>query len=444
MAKVVIIGGGSYKWSPGLVRDMAVNPALKGTELWLVDINEKALSDLYNCAKAIIDRVDCNFKLYSTTDRRQALKDADFVIITISTGGLEAMRYDLEIPYKYGIYQTVGDTVGPGGLARALRSVPVFLEFADDFRRLCPRAWILNLTNPMTVLTQLLVEEGCRVIGLCHELYAIWGLIKDHFSCNWSDIELSVAGVNHFAFILSARYKGYDCFDLFRQWAEEVGDQMLSADVELTHKETHSSRHLFKLDYFRKTGRMLYPGDRHTSEFFHNVLTEETKYGEIYGIQITRIEDRYKWLEDAKEKVYSWISDPLSIDLRPSREPIAGIIASMITGETMIDVVNLPNTGQIENMPRGVVVETMGRFSTDSVEPLPVGNLPVDIASMLNYHSLRFNLVIEAARKGSRKLALEALILDPLVREYKDAERLLDELLMAHREYLPQFREFVS
>ncbi len=439
MAKIVIIGGGSYNWTPSLTRDMFVRPELAGSELWLVDINPSALSELEKYCKTLLEYTKADFTLHTTTDRKDALTNADFVIITISTGGLNAMRHDLEIPYKYDIYQPVGDTVGPGGISRALRNIPVFIDLAKDFQKYCPNAWILNITNPMTVLTQVLAEQGCKVIGLCHELYALWGLLKEHFNCDWEDINLSVAGLNHFAFILSAYYKDIDCFDVFKEWANDPKQKPLPADVDLTHKETHGG-HIFKFEFFRRTGRMMYPGDRHTSEFFHNVLTKHTNYGAKYGIKLTKIEDRFNSLEKSKQRVKEWIENPETIELKPSREAVSSIISAMITSTPLIEVVNLPNVGQIENLPRGVVVETMATISSGNLTPHTAGPLPDDILTLIHHHAVRFNMIIESARKGDKKLALEALASDPMVNNWDTAEKLLDELLLANKQYLPQFQ----
>ncbi len=438
MAKIVMIGGGSYNWTPHLVRDMVVKPELAGSELWLVDINKKALSELEKYCRVLVRHAKSDFKIFTTTNRIQALPNADFIVITISTGGLEAMRADIEIPYKYGIYQPVGDTVGPGGISRALRNIPVFLDLAAEIKKYCSNAWILNITNPMTVLTQILCQQGCKTIGLCHELYALWGLLVEHYKCQWDEIGLQVAGLNHFGFILSAKYKNKNCFTVFEKMARDPKNKMLKANVKLTHSETHVY-HVFKNEYFRRTGRMLYPGDRHTSEFFSNVLTKDTGYGKAFGIRLTTIRDRYKWIANARKNVLKMIDHPDKIDMKPSREAMSSLIVSLTTGKPLVEVVNLPNIGQIDNLPRGVVVETMGTIGTDNVTPHTVGALPDDMAVLLNHHAIRFNMVIDAAVNGDRRLAQEAMASDPLVREWNTAGKMLDQLLKANKKYLPQF-----
>jgi alpha-galactosidase/6-phospho-beta-glucosidase family protein len=438
VARIVMIGGGSYNWTAHLVRDMVVKPELAGSELWLVDINRTALRDLERYCRVLFRHAGSDWTLHATTNRDEALPKADFVVITISTGGLETMRADLEIPYRYGIYQPVGDTVGPGGISRALRNIPVFMGFAASIRKYCPKAWVLNITNPMTVLTQVLCQQGCKTVGLCHELYALWGLLRDQFKCPWEEVSLRVAGLNHFGFILSAAHRDRDGFSVFQKLAGDRKTRMVKAKVNLTHADTHGF-HVFKFEYFRRTGRMLYPGDRHTSEFFSNVLTPDSGYGKAYHIKLTTIKDRYGWLNDAKKHVKGLTADPSRISLEPSREALSSLIVSLQTGKPLVEVVNLPNTGQIENLARGVVVETMGTITADGISPHAVGSLPDDLATVLNHHATRFNVIIEAALKGDRRPALEAMASDPLVRDWHKAGELLDKLLKANRKYLPQF-----
>lgn len=437
--KIVIIGGGSYTWTHRLVVDLLLQPGLEdGGELWLVDIDPQALSDMAGYCRALFRHVNAPFTLHATTKLAEALPGADFVIITVTTGGLEAMRADLEIPVKYGIVQPVGDTVGPGGIARALRNVPVFEEFAQKIMRYCPQAWVLNITNPMTVLTQVLGQGGCKAVGLCHELYILWGQMREQLGCDWHDIDLTVAGLNHFSFFLKATHRGQDCFDLFHTWANDPKYRMLQPDVPVSHQETHG-KHLFKFEYFRQTGRMLYPGDRHTSEFFHNVIAGGNGHLTSYNIALTPVATRYQWLDSYKEKVQNWTRHPETIELKASREAVAGLIQTLAHGGRLREVVNLPNAGQIENLPRGVVVETMGTITGDQIAPDIVGRLPDDLAALMYPHCCRFNLTIEAALKGDRQLAAEALRSDPLVRDWRSTDALLNEMLEANRKYLPRF-----
>jgi len=312
------------------------------------------------------------------------------------------------------------------------------VDFAKSIKKYCPKAWVFNLTNPMTVLTQVLCEQGCKAVGLCHELYGLWGWLRERYHCGWEDICLDVAGLNHFGFILSARYKDRDCFEHFKKLAADPLNHMLKPNVNLTHAETHGV-FVFMCEYFRRTGFQLYPGDRHTSEFFSNVLTKETGYGKVYNIKLTTIKDRYRWLSKARKHTWDLTMHPETIGLEPSREAMSSLIVSLLTGKPIVEVVNLPNVGQIENLPRGVVVETMATVTTNKISPHAVGALPDEMAVLLTPHAIRFNMTIRAGLTGDRQLALQALGSDPLVRDWSTAGELLDKMIKANKKFLPQF-----
>src|ERR1043166_6181659 len=175
-ARICFIGGGSYNWMPKLLGDLALTPDLEGTVV-LHDIHPQALQDIEQYGRKAFARAGSNFAIETTPELEQGLDGADFVVVTITTGGLDTMALDLSIPEKYGIYQSVGDTVGPGGLARALRNVPVMVGIAEAMQRNCPNAWMLNLTNPLTVLTRVvnMTAPKIKAMGLCHELFGVRG-----------------------------------------------------------------------------------------------------------------------------------------------------------------------------------------------------------------------------------------------------------------------------
>src|SRR5258706_2039645 len=195
--RICIVGGGSYNWSPIVLGDIAAMKDLSGT-IVLHDIAPAPLEDIQRLGRKIMSAAEADFAVETTTDLADALRGAEFVIVTITTGGLEAMRQDLDIPRKYGIYQAVGDTVGPGGLSRALRNIPAMVEIARTIERVCPNAWLLNLTNPMTTLTRAVAKTtGLKVIGLCHELFGVRATMKEMFAASNDDMQMRVAGVNH-------------------------------------------------------------------------------------------------------------------------------------------------------------------------------------------------------------------------------------------------------
>lgn len=217
--RICFVGGGSYNWTPKLVTDLALTRDLSGT-IVLHDVNPAAMEELGRYTRKVVDAAGADFAVETSPDLAAALTGAEFVIVTITTGGLEAMRKDLDIPLKYGIYQSVGDTVGPGGLSRALRNVPVLLEIARTMERVCPDAWMLNLTNPMTVLTRAVTKTtGVKTVGLCHELHGVRGKMQRMFGADKEDFEVRVAGINHLIWLLDLKIKGQDGFAMVREYA---------------------------------------------------------------------------------------------------------------------------------------------------------------------------------------------------------------------------------
>src|SRR3954447_13969016 len=201
--RICFVGGGSYQWTPKLLTDIALTKDLSGT-IVLHDIAPEPMEVMQQLGRKIMAAAGADFTIETNGNLEEALKDAEFVIVTITTGGLEAMRKDLDIPLRYGIYQSVGDTVGPGGWSRALRNVPVMVGIAQAMEKVCPNAWMLNLTNPLTVLTRVVtMTTGIKAMGLCHELFGVRGALIRMFGGSVEDFEMRVAGVNHLIWILN-------------------------------------------------------------------------------------------------------------------------------------------------------------------------------------------------------------------------------------------------
>ena len=198
MPVLAIIGGGSYQWVPKLVLDVANTPSLHGSRIVLHDIDPAPLPRMAQWVEHVAGSRQIPLTVHTTTERREALAGADFVVATISTGGFASMRHDLAIPRRFGIAQSVGDTVGPGGIVRALRNIPVFLDIAHDMESLCPDAWLLNITNPMTTICRAVTRESAiRTVGLCHEVTIVRLFLALLLDVEFRDVDLEVCGVNH-------------------------------------------------------------------------------------------------------------------------------------------------------------------------------------------------------------------------------------------------------
>ncbi|MDP7636345.1 MAG: hypothetical protein QF577_02225 [Phycisphaerae bacterium] len=440
--KIVIVGGGSNSWTPNIVRDMLLTDSLSNAEYVLFDINKQA-SDL---TKAFLDklagRLGLTPRIVSTDNRTRALKDADYIIITISTGGLKAMAHDLAIPDEYGIYHPVGDTCGPGGWARFIRNFDVFVSLARDMNRCAPGAIVLNYSNPMTTLTDVLARlfKG-PVVGLCHGLFGNLDFIKRLYNLKSEDeIAAKYAGLNHFFWITEARAGGIDVIaDLTRRLRRQELGGLLKGKYADAMGWT-SGRKL-ATELFRQTGVMPYVGDRHTSEFFSCYITSR-KNMKKYGIERTNMSQRRKAYTDRTKRLQKMIKGRIDQEyFDRSRETAADIIAAHWQGKVFIDVGNVPNVGQISSLPHGVVVETAVRVDRNGFTPLTFGPLPEPVQSMVAPWAAVFTMWVDACFKKDKELALQALRLDPICSHMtgRQVNEMGRRLLTVHKRYITVF-----
>lgn len=446
--KITIIGGGSYCWTPTLFRDIVCTPGLEGSEVVLQDINPKHLGDLHRCCQAILRQFGRakQFKLSATTDLTKALRGTDYVILTITTGGYDAMENDLKIPYRYGLYQPVGDTVGPGGISRALRNIPPVVSIAKQMERHCPNAWLLNITNPMSVLTRCVGREtGIRCIGLCHELYGTLNKLQKLLGCqDWrKDFDCVSVGVNHLPWIISLRYHGRDAFPVLRR-ALKTG--MRPADgkgprTPIAPKLLASNQVKFAL--FDAFNALPAAEDRHLVEFFPYFCTARMRKGAAMGVQLTTIEERRNsYTPSWKKRVAGITSGKVPIEAEISQESTTKVIAALAGLGDWKDVINIPNAGQVPGLARDVVVETMGLITRDHAYGLPVGVVPPAVFTHIERHATNQELTVEAAVTGDAGLVHQAMLNDPLcaaIGDYRLIEKMMNELLTANRRWLPQF-----
>ncbi len=443
--RIAIIGGGSYNWAPTIINDILLTPGLRGSHIVLEDISPEPLKTIWALGEEMIAAKKSDCTLTSTTDEAEALEGADFVVVTISTGGFASMEKDLEIPLKYGVTQTVGDSVGPGGMARALRSIPVMVGIARRMEKLCPDAWYVNITNPMSAIC-LALNQAAKVknIGLCHELRAVLYVLRDMFKLP-KDVptELKVAGVNHFIWLLSLSFEGRDGFEMLREWMKNPTEfHVDDEDAKLMFAPSLIDAARLKLELFEQYGCLPAAGDRHIAEFFDGYLKDVKQAEDRYGVKPTTIQERRdSWFAAVKAYAEGMLEGTFPLPAGKSNEAISDVIASLAgEGSTLVDVVNLPNEGQVANLPAGAVVETLAQFSADEVSPLEPIELPEEICKLVNPHAENQFLVVKAALEGDRSSAREFLTRDPLTRNCADIDKMLDELLAAHAECLPRFK----
>lgn len=438
--KIAFIGGGSYQWGPKIILDVALNENLRGARLVLHDINSEALDDLFRWGDRVADLAGSDLKIERTERLDEALEGADFVVLSISTGGLDAMAHDLEIPARYGITQTVGDTVGPGGLFRSLRNIPVVVDIARAMEERCPNAVMLNLTNPMTTLTRAVSRTtSVRCIGLCHEIFSTLGMLSNMFDVPEEALSVRVAGVNHFIWITDVSVHGRD-----------VTEEAFRRVTESEAREIALSRAGDDPDPFINTwgirtelcgvyGCLPAAGDRHVCEFLPGYIQDERER-ERLDLRVTTIDVRRERLSEDRNRVRRMVSGEEPIKMGRSREEISDVMAAIWTGKDSVNIVNLPNEGQVRELPLGAVVETYGAINGLGASGIAFGELPRPVAAMVHPHVLDQEAVVQAGLSGDRELAFRAFANDPLVGHHPDARKMFEEMFEAQSEYLPQFR----
>ncbi|NOZ27921.1 MAG: hypothetical protein GXP39_07705 [Chloroflexi bacterium] len=440
--KFAFIGGGSLQWAPKLLTDIALTPGLEGSRVDLYDINAELAEMMQQLGRRIAEEAGTGMQVRVAGERKSALEGADFVIFCIAQGGLEAMRHDIEIPWRYGIAQPVGDTVGPGGISRALRHIPVVVEIAREMESLCPDAWLLNLTNPMTTICRAVTKAtSIRTIGLCHEMHGVKRHLSGILGMPYEAIRVRAAGVNHLPWILQMSIDGRDGFELLRGWIAENGVfRFASEGLDGTYASVFRDRLAVKLSLFQVYGALGAAGDRHLAEFFPHFLTEANGWGRRFGVELTTIEHREQGRDRAYQRIRELVSSGELPPLERSAEQLAPVAAALSGGPEGRFIINIPNEGQIPELPLDVTVETYAWVSERGVEPLTAGPIPPAIVQILRRVSGEQELIVEAALRGDRQLALQAMLADALVRDWTIAEPMLNDLLAANAAYLPQFQ----
>ena len=428
--KIAFIGGGSVQWTAKLVADMALNPSLDSAELVLQDIDENALNLLTKVCKKIMLETGSHIRVSSTLDRRSALQGAAFVILCVGIGGLDAMRFDLEIPLKYGIHQSVGDTVGPGGLARGLRHIPFAVQLAHEMEVLCPDAWMLNLTNPMSTITRA-VNKATQIscIGLCHEVNGVRKRFAEILDIPLTEINFSVMGINHLPILHNLTIAGKDGKQVLLDWVQENGLYSLTKERLNAVEGVFHDRLAIKLTLLENLNIVFGAGDRHVAEFFPGFLDESTHFGEKYGVLLTTINHRQELMDQRRQDLDKYVNGPAKT-WEPSDEQLVRVMAALSGGPPGKFFVNIPNQGQISDLPPDVIVECSATIDGSGIHPHPAIELPATVKSIISGHVTRQELIVDAALHSDRKKALAALATDPLISDISNVRDMIDELLI--------------
>jgi alpha-galactosidase len=439
MTKLTFIGAGSFGFTRGLVRDVLTFPLLRDAEICLMDIDDERLEFALKSVEKIIQLGNYPAKVWATKDRIEALKGADFVLVTILVGSTDVWRHDIEIPKKYNVDFNVGDTRGTAGIFRALRTIPVMVSIAKDMEQYCPDALMLNYTNPMAMLCRAMNRaSNIQLTGLCHSVQGTAEMLARWIGAPMSEITYTCAGINHQAFYLKYEWNGKDAYPLLREAVEKpeiyneeiVRNEMFKA---LGYYVTESSGHNSEYNWwFRKR-----------QDLIEKYCTHGTGWNP--GVHAYILKEYQKREGDWKEEAKKWFAKETPISLERGHEYAAYIINAIKGGETFQFNGNVPNTKLITNLPDDVCVEVPVFVDKAGLHPVHVGALPPQLVALNHLSVMTEEMAVEAALTGDPTLVYQACCYDPLaasVLSLAEIRSMVNELLEVNRPYLPQFQHF--
>jgi len=448
--KIAYIGGGSRGWAWGIMSDLASCSDISG-EVYLYDIDFQAAKDnefignKHNSAEGVKSIWN-----YSAKEKiEDALTGADFVIISILPGTFDEMESDVHEPEKYGIYQSVGDSTGPDGIIRAMRAVPMFEEIGENIKKYAPNAWVINYTNPMTLCVKTLyrVFPEIKAFGCCHEVFGtqnfLCKMIKEMLDVEEVDrreIKINPVAVNHFTWLTKATYKNIDLFPYYRKFCEKYKDGYEPAGCDW-EEDTFVSAEKVKMDLFLKFGYIAAAGDRHLAEFCEGkwyLENPERVHAMKFGI--TPVSRRKNDLRIHKEISQKIVSGEEGVVICPTGEEGVQQMRALLGLTELVTNVNIPNQGQIPNLPIGAVVETNAVFQANSLTPVFAGPIPKEIYPLVSRICTEQELVSEGIAERDLDKIFSAFANDPLVTcGLEDARRLFDTMRENTKKYLTMY-----
>ncbi|MCK5734065.1 MAG: alpha-galactosidase [Candidatus Latescibacteria bacterium] len=438
MAKIAFIGAGSIGFTRGLVRDLLTFPLLEDATLALMDVDEARLDFARRAAQRIVDEGKYPARVEATLDRKEALEGADAVLCTILAGGVHVWRHDIEIPKEYGVDINVGDTRGPAGIFRALRTIPVMLDICRDMERLCPDAFLLNYTNPMAMLCRAMQRESSvRATGLCHSVQGTAGMLAKWIGAPMEEITYTCAGINHQAWYVKYEWNGKDAYPLIRKAVQErkeiYNEEMVRNEMflHLDYYPTESSGHNSEYNWwFRKRPDLI------EKYCIHSTGWNPGEYAYILNEYLER-EDT--WQKD----VEAWFADKEPLDLKRGHEYASSIINALQGGEIFEFNGNVANKGYIPNLPQDACVEIPVFADKRGFNGTHVGALPPQCAALNGISVAVEEMAVEAAITGDARLVFQAIAYDPLtaaVLSLAKIKEMVRAMFEKNRDHLPQFK----
>ena len=447
--KITIIGAGSF-FTNFWINDIVLIPGLEGGTIALVDVDPKRLDLTVKMARKMLKmlRKEEEWVLVASTDRRELLPGTDYLVNTIEVAGVDTVKYDYEIPKKYGVDQCIGDTLGPGGVMKALRTIPSWIDILKDAEELCPEALVLNYTNPMgmMVLAGVLTSK-MQIVGLCHSVQGTSKQLAEYAGVPYEEMEWECAGINHLAWFTKLKHKGKDLYPVLKEKARDP--EFFKKDpvrfeimLQLGYFPTESSGHVSEyVPFFRKRPDLIekYCGEGYKGEsgfYANNWIKWRTALDEV----------RRKWVSDEEITEEDLRRSNLPPDAmrnlgKRSLEYASYIIEAHITGRPFIIHGNVFNNGLIDNLPSGVV-EVPVVVDKTGFHPCKFGSLPPQLAALDQACMVVQNLCVKGILEKDREAIIHAIMLDPLVSavcSLEEARNMAEELFEAEKEYIPEF-----
>ena len=440
MTRITFIGAGSIGFTRTLVRDILTFPRLANAELVLMDIDKERLEFAERSVKRIIELGKYPATVKTTLSRAEALQGADVVMVTILAGGVQVWRHDIEIPKQYGIDINVGDTRGPSGIFRALRTIPEMLNIAKDMERYCPNAMMLNYTNPMAMLCRAMqLESNIQLTGLCHSVQGTAEMLARWVGVPYEEIDYVCAGINHMAWYVKFEHHNQDLYPRIRAAMqdpkiyneEQVRNEMyLNLDYYVTESSGHNSEYNA---WFRKR-----------PDLIEKYCTHGTGWNPGHHAYILNeyLRREHEWRNDAR----SWFDGSATLKLDRGHEYAAYIVNALAGGEPFRFNGNVRNTGLITNLPQDACVEVPVFVDKDGLHPVHVGALPAQCAMLTGLSSQIEEMAVAGAISGDARMIYHAILNDPLtaaVLAPAEIRAMVNQMFAQNKDYLPQFKHTV-
>ncbi len=451
--KIAYIGGGSRGWAWKFMSDLAACEDMSGNvNLYDIDFDaaksNEIIGNKFNTAEGSVSK----WSYLATKTLEEALTGADFVIISILPGTFDEMESDVHAPEKYGIYQSVGDTSGPGGILRAMRTIPMYEEIAEAIKKYSPDAWVINYTNPMTLCVRTLyrVFPEIKAFGCCHEVFGtqdfLAKMIEEELGekPERQEIKVNPVAVNHFTWLTEATYKNVDLFPLYNKFCHKHQNGYMDDETVRRFAESEPwfyTNNKLKMELFRRYGYIAAAGDRHLAEFLPGKwYLESPERAEEMGFFLTPVSYRKKQLKDRLEKSKRLRNGEESVKLEQTGEEGVNQMRALLGLCDLCTNVNIPNKGQIPNLPLGAVVETNAIFRSGSLTPVFAGNIPESIHPLVSRICTQQENISEAIAERDLDKIFAAFINDPLVTcSIDEAKLLFNEMIDNTKEYLKSY-----